>query len=383
MQSGKTFQRRMGSHSLIILTLGADLVGAWASFLIGHYVFPAYVIVLEDVMAFLGGILSYITGFFASVGGSLQGGDIFLLFLGAGALFGLLFGMIVATRDRYGDVEFAQGFVAFLVTVLVSILAWFIYGLVTHWHPVHGAFVYPQVQLAPNQLSAWICLVFYMLTHLISYLVQNAPQEHLSRADPKGPIYAQIDECYQRYNVAMMRFDPRPIPRFKTPIDLCFHEGESKAITWNGRSLVVPKLQLHPENEAVLRAELARQIMYFNGPDLYILRFLNSYPHRLALSFAFILLGNFIVVPDLVQQIAGARWSGERVLDADRYAFLLGQGEALRQILKLEQEILRAQGLIDTNFPTLSERIDQLDALIKDEHQQMQQLGIPLPQQSK
>jgi hypothetical protein len=179
-----------------------------------------------------------------------------------------------------------------------------------------------------------------------------------------------------------MRFDPRPIHRFKTPIDVCFHEAENKAITWDGRTLVVPKLLLHAENEAMLRAELARQIMYFSGPDLSILRFLNCYPHNQVLNFAFILLGNFIVVPDLVQRVAAERWRGERVLDSDRYAFLLGQGEILWQLLKLEQEMLREQGIKDISFPTLSERVDQLDALIDDEHQQMQQLGIPLPQQS-
>ena len=191
-------------------TLATDLIGAWASFLLGQYVFPAYLIALRDVLAFLGGILTYVVGFFASLGGSLQGGDPFLLFMGPGAFLGLLFGVIVATRDRYGNVEVTQGFFTFVATVVVAFLSWFVYGLVTHWKPVQGAFVYPHTQLTPNQLSAWICLAGYVLTHLICALAHSASSaEHLSRADPKGPLQEQLNRCYARFNTALMRFQPR------------------------------------------------------------------------------------------------------------------------------------------------------------------------------
>lgn len=380
MQHSKKFRRWMGSYVLVTLTLLADLIGAYASFLLGQYVFPLYGIVLGYVLGFLGGVVSFIGGVFSYIGGSIHtvGGATFLLFLIAGALLGLLLGTIVATRDRYGNVEFLQGLVAFLSTVVIALLGCLVYGLFTYGHPLYSEFKYPPAHLAPNTISGWVCLAGYVLAHLICYAIQNTPNEHLSRADPKGPMQAHLDRCYQRYNTALPRFNPRPIARFDTPVDLCFHEGESKEITWDGRTLVVPKQLLHPENEAVLRPELARQIMYFNGPDLSIQHFLNSYPHSIGIGIIVLLTGNFILLPALVQTVAGARWRGERVLDADRYAFLLGEGVLLRQVLQLEQEELRAQGLKDLDFPTLSERIDQLDALIKDEQQQMQQLGIPV-----
>lgn len=97
-------------------------------------------------------------------------------------------------------------------------------------------------------------------------------------------------------------------------------------------------------------------------------------------SWPLVLLGNFIILPALVQHIARERWKGERVLDADRYAFLLGQGRPLRELLRQAREEQQQAGVIDKAFPSLGERIDQIDALVADEQQQMKRLGIPLQQ---
>ncbi len=382
-QNSTTFQRWMGTHALVVLTLAADFVGAYASFLLGQYVLPLYAIALGDVLGFLSGIADIVRGVLGYIGGSLQavGGNTFLLFLGVGALFGLLFGIMVATRGRYGDVEFVQGVVAFLSTVMVAVLLWCIYGLVKYGHPIHSAFTYPPAYLASNVISGWVCLTGYILVHLICYFVQNAPKLSLSRAHPGGPKQQHIEQCFQAYHTAILRFNPRPVLHLNTPKDICFHEGESKEITWDGQALVVPEVLMHPENEWHLRAVLGRQIGYFNMPDLHVQQFLNSYPRNLGLSLALIFAGNFLILPTLVQDVAGARWRGERILDADRYAFLIGQGVFLRHLLWQEREEQRQAGTVDEAFPTLSERIEQLDALIDDEHQQMYQLGIPLQQQ--
>ena len=137
---------------------------------------------------------------------------------------------------------------------------------------------------------------------------------------------------------------------------------------------------MHQENGWHLRVELARQLMYYNGPDLRILQWLGSYPHPVEKSFFLMFLGNFIILPAMVQHIARERWEGERVLDADRYAFLLGQGEPLRELLWHAREEQQQAGVIDKTFPSLGERIDQLDALIADEVGQMKRLGIPMQQ---
>src|ERR1700730_4679782 len=109
----KKFQRWMGSHALVALTLLTDLFGAYVSFAIGQYVFPAYAIVALDLWAIVGGIVSLVTSVVGYVVGSLQGGDVFLTFMGVGAVLGLLLGAMVATSNRYGDAEFGHGLVAF------------------------------------------------------------------------------------------------------------------------------------------------------------------------------------------------------------------------------------------------------------------------------
>lgn len=172
------------------------------------------------------------------------------------------------------------------------------------------------------------------------------------------------------------------MPQLRIPTHLSFHEdAHSRDITWDGRVLVMPDVLLHPENERLLRPELARQLMYYNGPDLRVLHILNCYPQSLGGGILLLALGNFLVFPALVREIAGTRWRGERVLDADRFAFLLGEGIALRSILTEQREEQRQQGVLDTAFPTFSERIDQLDALIQEEQQQIQHRGIPLQRQ--
>ncbi len=80
---------------------------------------------------------------------------------------------MVATRHRYSDVEFGEGFIAFLATVVVALLVWFIYGLVMYGHSLQYAFKYPPAHLAPSMLSGWICLAGYLLVHLLCYAIQN------------------------------------------------------------------------------------------------------------------------------------------------------------------------------------------------------------------
>ncbi len=373
----RKFQRWMGSHSLVALTLMADAIGAWASFFIGQYILPAYGVLLEVVLAALGDIGNLARAVIDFIAGSIQasGSTIFLITLIAGATLGLILGIMVATRGSYGyrpsEGTFGQGAVTFLVVVLVALLLWFIYALVMYRQPFHVSFSSLQVTFAPNMLSGWLCLAFYLVTHLFSYVSQHTPNAHLSRAHPGGPKWQIIEHCYHAYRTALIRFAPVPLPVLKMPEDLCFHEVPSKIITWDGRALVIPESLMQQENWWQLQVELARQLMYYNGPDLRILQWLGSYPHPVEKGWFLMFLGNFIILPALVQHIARERWEGERVLDADRYAFLLGQGGPLRKLLRQTREAQQQAGVIDKTFPSLGERIDQLDALIADELGQM------------
>jgi hypothetical protein len=77
----------------------------------------------------------------------------------------------------------------------------------------------------------------------------------------------------------------------------------------------------------------------------------------------------------LVKNIAGERWQGERVLDADLYACHVGEAMRLRARLQAEQKALQREGLADGFFPTLDERIEQIDAFSHEEARQLRALG--------
>lgn len=192
------FRRWMGTHALVFLVLIADGLGAYASFLIGQYVFPLYGILLRDALIFVGGLLHGVGSVLAYIVGSLQGGDILLLFVGVGAVFGLILGLIAA-RGTYGDIEFGRGFTAFLSTVAVALIGWLVYGLIVYRHPIHVVFSYPPAFLAPSLLCGWLSLGIYALAHLLCYVVQNTPLTHLSRAHPGGPKQQHIESCYQQF----------------------------------------------------------------------------------------------------------------------------------------------------------------------------------------
>ncbi|HZU03384.1 MAG TPA: hypothetical protein VFA10_27200 [Ktedonobacteraceae bacterium] len=207
---------------------------------------------------------------------------------------------------------------------------------------------------------------------------ENLASLPLSRAHPQGPSQERIQRCFERYRKALVRFSPPPIESLATPEELRILEGTSTPIMWEGQVLIVPEFLLEPGNEGRLLPELARQLMYYNAFDLHIQPFLNSYPREAGASAGFLFTGNALIVPATVQFLARARWEGERILDADWFAFILGEGIRLRHWLWLEREQNRRDGVVEAGFPTLRERIDQLDALINDELHQMAALGIPL-----
>ncbi len=295
IQRSKKNQRSIGSHALLINTLIADGVGAWATFSVGREVPSLILFVRQSGLA------------------------------------------------------------------LLSV-----------------APPFPRVDLVPNMLSGWMWLAGYLLVHLLCFARQNVPKVPGCWVRLGEPERQTLRRCYQYYNKALDRWSPRPVLCLCTPKVLCSPETNHTAITWKGQTLVVPDLFLHPEQEMQLRMELARHLMYCNGPDVRIEQFLSSYPQkRLWIwSLALLLTGNFLCLPILVQARARLRWRRWRILDADRFAFLLGEGEVLRESLWHQRQAQHQAGIIDTQFPTLSERIDQLDALLADEHQQMRQLGI-------
>lgn len=196
----------------------------------------------------------------------------------------------------------------------------------------------------------------------------------ISRGHPGGPRWQHIENCYELYRTALTRFHPQPFT-LKTPDGFRFYDGGGQQMHWYKHTLLIPKDFLDMKWRHALLPELARQLMYYNAPDLRVFELLNSYPRSALATFFFLATFNFLWVPTLVKNSAGERWQGERVLDSDLYACTIGEAMWLRTRLHAELEALQLEGLIDSSFPTLDERIEQINAFINEEATQLRALS--------
>ncbi|MEO8972731.1 MAG: hypothetical protein ABI406_14160, partial [Ktedonobacteraceae bacterium] len=92
--------------------------------------------------------------------------------------------------------------------------------------------------------------------------------------------------------------------------------------------------------------------------------------------------GVWIWLPILVALSCERRWHAmerDLVLDRDRFAWECGQGGLLRQLLLRQLGDLQQTGQPDNTIPTLAERVDHLDSLLKPEARQLKELRAALP----
>jgi len=198
---------------------------------------------------------------------------------------------------------------------------------------------------------------------VLNKLYLNEEKAHLLRA------------CEQRYAEALTRFSPSPIPHLKLP-GRYVHVIQGDRIVWRGRTPVLTEELLNPVNGNRLLTEYARALFAYNTTDLWLRRVMQFYPDSDGMWLLFFPIGIFLWVPYLVKELLEWEdWRATRVLDADRFAWMLGQGELL--LHQLRQQQARAQAEEDTHMPTRTERIGHLEGLLNEEHAQMQQQGIP------
>lgn len=69
----------------------------------------------------------------------------------------------------------------------------------------------------------------------------------------------------------------------------------------------------------------------------------------------------------------------DRILDRDRFAWLCGEGGRLLKLLRRWLSDLHKTDQPDNTIPTLAERIDHLDSLLRLEAQQVKELHAALP----
>ena len=397
----KRRRRHAGTLAFVVFVLAADIVGAALSYLYGATIAPWFYAFFPWLVA---GLLHFLHG------------DLFTTLLVGGLVSGLLVAFI---RWRYGY----EWKVAILVTLGV-VLIWFVLRVlfhlqVTSFLPDVPRGHFPNFWSAlthRNRGSGTIWLLIYLAIHLYHHdpdavipevqqrqegktqrkkaaravprsmrysttLVEGNLQDEPAEFVVLNPLYLSEDkalhlkQCVQSYEKALTRFSVPPLRRLLTPTTFLYVTYGNR-IVYQGRTPILTEFLLNAVNGAHLITEFARALFAFNTTDLWLRRFMQFYPDLGCWSLLLIPCGIFLWIPRRTKNLLGWNdWRATRVLDADRFAWILGQGELL--LRQLRQRQIAGQEEMDANMPTLTERMGQLQELLNEEHAQMQRQGIP------
>ena len=215
-------------------------------------------------------------------------------------------------------------------------------------------------------------------TQLESTLVTNGAQGETVVLNPihiNEEKWRILEECLKSYDKALTRFSLAPLQQLHAPNNYLY-VTDGNTIIWRGWTPILTEFLLNPANGQYLLVEFARALFTYNSTDLWLRRYMQFYTK---VRFRWLLLcplGIFLVFPMCVKDLLGWQdWRATRILNADRFAWILGQGELL--LHQLRQRQIQGQEETDPNMPTLTERIGQIQGLLHVEHTQMQRQGIP------
>lgn len=240
------------------------------------------------------------------------------------------------------------------------------------------AFVFhPNIKLGIIWLAYYIIAYIWSICRLSrgryrSIYRSTLRKPRLSQGWPGEQKWELIEHCYQRYREALARYSPQPV-QLKTPPGFYYREGYESA--WKGIMPVLPEQLLTPERIHQLLPILAHHLAYYHSPDLKLRAEWEFYPSHSPRWM--VLTGNFLWLPVVVKRMANwEKWQTGWVHDADTFTHYLGEGESLERQLRRCHSELEQAAEPDTNVPSLIERIGHLEALRKEEHRQMHELGL-------
>lgn len=256
------------------------------------------------------------------------------------------------------------------------------------WSPTSpGSFPNPfPLFFHPNMILGLIWLIYYIVAYIWSIfrLLRGkfARYRSLCRSTLQKPILSQgwpgeqkwelVERCYQQYREALKRYSPQPL-QLKTPPGFYYRKGNR--LEWEGMIPILPEELLTPEWIHLLLPSLAHHLAYYHSPDWKLQTEWECYPSHSPWWLA--MTGNFLWLPVLDKRLAHwEEWQARRVHDADTFAHYLGEGQSLEHQLRRWHRELEQAGKPDTSVPTLIERIGHLEALRKEEHRQMHELGL-------
>jgi hypothetical protein len=193
-----------------------------------------------------------------------------------------------------------------------------------------------------------------------------------------------LERYYHEYRDALTRFRTHPLRKLTIPPQAYYYESIGH-IGWQHHELVIPERLFHPKNKELLPGYLAHELAFRQQSDLWLRDLLSHYANDTFEQWAGILVGDFQALPTTIKVWYMPRWEYDRTKDGDIFAYLLGQGPLLKrhfQRLIEKEKPMPSSATLNTESPTLSERIGQLEGLINHEYEQMRSYGLEPPQET-
>lgn len=240
--------------------------------------------------------------------------------------------------------------------------------------------------------AAWAALALFAHIALWRRARREAEEELLpySRAHPGSSLWKLLEQAYGIYRKGLSRFAHPPLRRLRTPPMFYFYPRTPQAtadaepcpereLYWIDGELVICQEHLGPAKEQaeILLPLVARLLYDYNSPALLIERLFHIAHLAQASRFRRVLW-----LPIRQALVCERRWrpmARDRVLDRDRCAWECGEGRRLRKLLSQQYDALRQARQLDNTVPTLAERLNYLDSLLRMEDSQVRELRAALP----
>jgi hypothetical protein len=223
----------------------------------------------------------------------------------------------------------------------------------------------------PTVGAAWVRLLllthgYYAIKHLI-WRYNNTHWGTPQAGNPGEQKWQLIQRRWQDYEEEARRFHQKVQIRF--PSVRYTAETDAPLAEFRGRLLLIREDALHPSQVQELAPELAYQLATYNSHDWLFRDILDYYPKQTMLFH--LLTGIGIWIPALINEYLWPtlHWR-KRVFVADKFTWMLGQGQL--QHNRLAALPTREDRTFFSPFPLLLERKGRLEALIRTEHQWMQ-----------
>ncbi len=379
LSTPRAFRRSIGVHGILVSLLLADLGGVLFWLCIGGLVVLLLWWLVQSLAPVLHASLLL---------------DVSLVLVLACVAFGLFWQFIGHKRAQ----EAWRGSAPLIILLITALL------LVALLRPAWMTIPSPIPAIAPQLLLDWplqpalisgaTCAALALFAHITLWRRAHRETEEkllpYSRAHPGSSLWKLLEQAYGFYRKGLARFAHPPLRHLKTPPMFYFYPRAPQAtaeaqdhpereLYWIGGELVICQEHLGPAKEQVeiLLPLVARLLYDYNSPALLVERLLHLAHLAQASRFRRVLW-----LPIRQAMVCERRWQAmarDRVLDQDRCAWECGEGRRLRKLLSQQYNALRQAGQLDNTVPTLAERLNYLDSLLRTEDSQVRELRAALP----